>query len=84
VAQAFHDAMVEAITYTKDHEDEAKATLVEHLDLSPEQAQAQVIPSNYVPEINTDSIASIEKVMVEQGAIKKEVDPADLVWKPQD
>jgi NitT/TauT family transport system substrate-binding protein len=84
VAQAFHDAMVEAITYTKDHEDEAKATLVEHLDLSPEQAQAQVIPSNYVPEINTDSIASIEKVMVEQGAIDKEVDPADLVWKPQD
>jgi NitT/TauT family transport system substrate-binding protein len=84
VAQEFHDAMVEAITYTKDHEDEAKATLVEHLGLTPEQAQAQVIPSNYVPEINTDSIASIEKVMVEQGAIKKEVDPADLVWKPQD
>ena len=84
VAQEFHDAMVEAITYTKDHEDEAKATLVDHLDLTPEQAQAQVIPSNYVPEINTDSIASIEKVMVEQGAIKKEVDPADLVWQPQD
>jgi NitT/TauT family transport system substrate-binding protein len=84
VAQEFHDAMVEAITYTKDHEDEAKATLVEHLGLTPEQAQAHVIPSNYVPEINTDSIASIEKVMVEQGAIKKEVDPADLVWKPQD
>jgi NitT/TauT family transport system substrate-binding protein len=83
VAQEFHDAMVEAITYTKDHEDEAKATLVDHLQLSPEQAQAQVIPSNFVPEINTDSIASIEKVMVEQGAIKKEVDPSDLVWTPQ-
>jgi len=83
VAQEFHDAMVEAITYTKDHEDEAKATLVEGLGLSAEQAQAQVIPSNFVPEINTDSIASIEEVMKEQGAIKKEVDPASLVWEPQ-
>jgi NitT/TauT family transport system substrate-binding protein len=83
VAKAFQEAMAEAITYTKDHEDEAKATLVDHLDLTPEQAQAQVIPSNFVPEINKDSIASIEKVMVEQGAIKKEVDPDDLVWQPQ-
>jgi NitT/TauT family transport system substrate-binding protein len=83
VAKAFQEAMTEAITYTKDHEDEAKATLVDHLDLTPEQAQAQVIPSNFVPEINKDSIASIEKVMVEQGAIKKEVDPDDLVWQPQ-
>jgi NitT/TauT family transport system substrate-binding protein len=83
VAEEFHDAMVEAITYTKDHEDEAKATLVDQLHLSPEQAQAQVIPSNFVPEINTDSIASIEQVMVDQGAIKKKVDPADLVWQPQ-
>ena len=66
--------MVEAILYRKDHEDEAKETLVEQLKLSPEQAQAQVIPSNFVPEINTDSIASIQDVMLEQGSIDRTVD----------
>lgn len=83
VAKDFQDAMVEAIAYTKDHEDEAKATLVDQLKLTPEQAQAQVIPTNYVPEINTDSIASIQQVMADQGSIKKKVDPKDLVWQPK-
>ena len=83
VAQEFQEAMVEAIAYTKDHEDEAKATLVDQLKLTPEQAQAQVIPSNYVPEINTDSIASIQQVMADQGSITKKVDPKDLVWNPK-
>jgi NitT/TauT family transport system substrate-binding protein len=81
VAQGFHDAMEEAILYAKDHEDEALATLVEHLDLTPEQAQAQIIPTNYVPEVNLDSIAAIQDVMAQQGAINSTVNPADLVWQ---
>jgi NitT/TauT family transport system substrate-binding protein len=83
VAKAFQDAMVEAITYTKTHEDEAKATLVDQLKLSPEQAKAQVIPSNFVPKIDVKSIASIQDVMVEQGAVTKTVKPSDLVWTPK-
>lgn len=81
VAQGFHDAMEEAILYTKDHEDEALATLVENLELTPEQAQAQIIPSNYVPEINLDSISAIQDLMAQQGSINSTVDPADLVWQ---
>jgi NitT/TauT family transport system substrate-binding protein len=81
VAQGFHDAMEEAILYAKDHEDEALATLVEHLDLTPEQAQAQIIPTNYVPEVNLDSIAAIQDVMAQQGAINSTVNPVDLVWQ---
>lgn len=83
VAKEFQDSMVEAINYTKTHEDEAKATLVDKLKLTPEDAKAQVIPSNFVPKINTDSIASIEQAMMDQGALKKKVDPNTLVWKPQ-
>jgi NitT/TauT family transport system substrate-binding protein len=75
--------MTAAILYAKDHEDEAKATLVEHLELTPEQAQAQIIPTNYVPEINLDSIAAIQDLMREQGSIDSSIDPADIVWKPQ-
>jgi NitT/TauT family transport system substrate-binding protein len=82
VAKGFHEAMEEAILYAKDHEDEALATLVEHLDLTPEQAKAQVIPTNYVPEINLDSIAAIQDVMAQQGSIPSTVNPADLVWQP--
>ena len=82
VARSFQDAMTEAILYSKDHEDEAKATLVEHLELTPEQAKAQVIPSNYVPEINVESISAIQDVMLQQGAIDRTVDPAQMVWRP--
>jgi hypothetical protein len=35
-----------------------------------------------VPKIDVKSIASIQDVMVEQGAVKKTVKPADLVWTP--
>nr|WP_246405647.1 ABC transporter substrate-binding protein [Modestobacter versicolor] len=82
VAEGFAAAMEEAILYTKDHEDEAKATLVENLELTEEQAQAQILPSNFDPEINLESIGEIQDLMEEQGSIDSTVDPADLVWKP--
>ncbi|MGY1840283.1 MULTISPECIES: ABC transporter substrate-binding protein [unclassified Modestobacter] len=82
VAERFQAAMEEAIVYAGEHEDEAKATLVEYLELTEEQAQAQVIPSNYVPEINLDSIAEIQDLMQEQGSIDSTVDPQNLVWQP--
>ncbi|MFY1691117.1 ABC transporter substrate-binding protein [Plantactinospora sp. WMMB782] len=83
VARKFHDAMTEAIQYGKDHESEIKKTLETYLKLSPEEAQKQVLPTNYVPEINVPSIADIQDVMAQQGSVKKKVDPADLVWTPQ-
>lgn len=83
IARSFQEAVEESILYTKDHEDEAKATLVEHLELTPEQAQAQIIPSNYVPEINLASIADIQDLMLQQGSIDSHVNPADLVWQPR-
>jgi NitT/TauT family transport system substrate-binding protein len=83
IARSFQEAVEESILYSKDHEDEAKATLVEHLELSPEQARAQVIPSNYVPEINLDSISAIQDLMRQQGSIDSTIDPADTVWQPQ-
>ena len=82
VAKSFQDAMKEAILYTKDHEDEVKETLVEQLKLTPEQAQAQIIPSNYVPEINTDSIVSIQEEMERQGVIDETIDAEEMVWAP--
>ena len=82
VARSFQEVMTEVINYSRDHEDEAKATLVEHLGLTPEQAQAQIIPSNYVPEINLESVSAIQDLMREQGSIDSTVEPADMVWQP--
>lgn len=80
VAQAFQDAMTESILYTKDHEDEVLETLVEHLKLTPEVAAAQIIPTNFVPEINVESIDSIQQEMKKQGWIDDTVPVDDLVW----
>lgn len=82
VAERFQAAMEEAIVYAGENEEEAKATLVEYLELTEEQAQAQVIPTNYVPEINLESIAEIQDLMEEQGSIDSTVDPEDLVFNP--
>lgn len=80
VAKAFQDAMKESILYTKDHEAEVLGSLVEHLKLTPEVAAKQVIPSNYVPELNIKSIDSIQAEMKRQDWIKTTVNVNDLVW----
>jgi NitT/TauT family transport system substrate-binding protein len=80
VAKAFQDAMKESILYTKDHEAEVLKTLVEHLKLTPEVAAKQVIPSNYVPELNVKSIDAIQAEMKRQDWIKSTVDVNALVW----
>jgi NitT/TauT family transport system substrate-binding protein len=79
-AQAFRDAMVESTRYAKDHLTEEKATLVKYLKLSPQEAQAQQIASNYVPELNLQSIAQIQDLMKQQNEIKSTVDPKSLIW----
>jgi NitT/TauT family transport system substrate-binding protein len=79
-AQAFRDAMVESTLYAKDHLSEEKDTLVKYLKLSSEEAQAQEIASNYVPELNLQSISEIQDLMKQQDEIKSTVDPKSLIW----
>lgn len=83
VAKKFRDAMTEAIEFGKNNEAEIKKTLEKYLKLSPEEAQKQILPTNYVPELNVASIGDIQTVMEQQGAIKKKVNPEDVVWTPQ-
>jgi NitT/TauT family transport system substrate-binding protein len=80
VATAFQAAMKESILYAKGHEQEVLKSLVEHLKLSPEVAAKQELATNFVPEINADSIGSIQADMKQQGWIKTTVPVGDLVW----
>lgn len=79
-AQKFQASINEATTYAKTHLTEEKATLVKYLKLSSADAQKQKIASNYVPKLNEASIAGIQTLMKDQGAIKSTLDPKSLIW----
>lgn len=81
-AKEFRDAINETTVYAKTHLSEEKATLVKYLKLSASDAQAQQIASNYVPELNVQSLSDVQDLMKQQGDIKSTVDPASLVWSP--
>ena len=81
-AQAFQDAMKEAILYAKDHQDEVLKTLVKHMQLTPEVAAKQSLATNFVPEISLNSIKYIQDEMKKFDWIKTTVDANDLAWSP--
>lgn len=80
VAKAFQDAMKEAILYAKGHQTEVLKTLVDHLKLTAAVAAQQSLATNFVPEINADSINNIQQEMKNQGVIKSTVNVDDLIW----
>jgi NitT/TauT family transport system substrate-binding protein len=82
IAKSFRDAMNESILYTKDHEAEAKATLVKYEKLTPDQAQAQVLATNFVPDLKAETLGAVQDLMKQQGFIKTTLDPKTLIWEP--
>jgi NitT/TauT family transport system substrate-binding protein len=76
----FSAAMVEATNYTKDHLDEAKATLVKYMQLTPDVAKAQTLSVNFNPNLNVGTIDKAVKVMKDLGLLQKELKATDLVW----
>jgi hypothetical protein len=51
--------------------------------LTPEVAAAQSLATNFVPEINVDSIEKIQNEMKHFDWIKSTVNVDDLVWTPK-
>jgi NitT/TauT family transport system substrate-binding protein len=81
-ASAFRAAMNESITYSKDHPDVVKKSLVKGLSLTPEAAAKQILATNFETAINVASIAKIENYLKEFGVISSAPPAADLVWNP--
>ncbi|MGH3390934.1 MAG: ABC transporter substrate-binding protein [Actinomadura sp.] len=77
----FNTAMREAILYSKDHESEAKATLAKRLSLTPEEAQKQVLQTDWNPTLTPATIDEIQTYMKQFGLIKKTTPAADMVWE---
>ncbi len=78
---AFNAAMREAILYTKDHESEAKATLVKHMDLTPEVAQKQVLQTDWNTTLDPTTIEKVQGYMRQFGLLQKTLPAADMVWQ---
>jgi NitT/TauT family transport system substrate-binding protein len=78
--KAFNAAMREAITYTRGHEPEAKATLTKHLDLTPEQAQKQVLQTDWNVTLNAATIDTIQGYMKRFGIIQRTIPASEMVW----
>ncbi len=79
---AFHAAMNEAIAYAQAHQQEAKADLTKHMDLTAAVAQQQVLSTNWDPTLSVDSIGTIETYMRELGQISTTVPASSMVWAP--
>ncbi|MGH3392847.1 MAG: ABC transporter substrate-binding protein, partial [Actinomadura sp.] len=77
----FNTAMREAILYSKDHESEAKATLAKRLNLTPEEAQKQVLQTDWNPTLTPDTIDEIQTYMKQFGLIDKTMPAAEMVWE---
>jgi NitT/TauT family transport system substrate-binding protein len=80
VVTAFNQAMREAILYTKDHESEAKATLTKHMELTPEQAQRQVLQTDWNTTLDPDTIDKVQGYMREFGLLQKTIPGSDMIW----
>lgn len=83
VVAAFRDAMTEVILFAGESEENVstiKQSMVEHLSLTSEQAEGQVISSNWVPELNVDTIALIQNMMEAQGMIDSTFPVDQMIW----
>lgn len=81
VVKNFNAAMREVILYTKDHESEAKATLVKRLNLTPEAAQQQVIQSDWNPTLTPETIDKIQAYMKQFGLLQKTMPGSEMIWE---
>lgn len=79
--KGFNAAMREAITYTRTHEKEAKATLTKHLELTPEQAQKQILQTDWNVTLNPSTIDQIQGYMKQFGVINRTIPASEMVWE---
>jgi NitT/TauT family transport system substrate-binding protein len=80
IVKAFQDALAETRAFAKDNADAARALLPEFLGM-PEPAAANLTMEDFGPELNVDSIAALQELMVKFEFLEEgtEVDLDELV-----
>jgi NitT/TauT family transport system substrate-binding protein len=82
VVRGFAEGMVASQEYAAAHVDEAKATLVEQLGLTPEAAQAATWCTACSPELDTDGFTTAQELMTKFAGLKETPDVSEYVWEP--
>jgi NitT/TauT family transport system substrate-binding protein len=73
--------MREAILYAKDHESDAKATLVKRMNLTAAAAQKQVLQTDWNPTLTADTIDKIQTSMQQFGLLDKTMPGSQMIWQ---
>jgi NitT/TauT family transport system substrate-binding protein len=81
VVKNFNAAMREAILYTKDHESEAKATLVKRMNLKPDAAQKQVLQTDWNVTLTPDTFDKMQNSMKQFGLLQKTMPGSEMIWQ---
>jgi NitT/TauT family transport system substrate-binding protein len=81
VVQGFSDSMIESQEYAADHVDEARATLVDNLGLTPEAAASATWCTTCDPHLNTDGFATVQELMTKFAGLKETPDVSEYVWE---
>jgi NitT/TauT family transport system substrate-binding protein len=81
VVKNFNAAMREAILYTKDHEAEAKTTLVKRMNLKPAAAQKQVLQTDWNPTLTPATFDQMQNYMKQFGLLQKTMPGSEMIWQ---
>lgn len=80
VVRGFAQAMVESQEYAAGHVQEAQATLVQRLGLTPEAAAAATWCTVCDPALDTEGIATVQDLMVRFAGLEETTPAEEAVW----
>ncbi len=80
VVEEFSDAVIESQEYASAHVDEARATLVDQLDLTEDAAAVAEWNFDGNPYMNVDGLEKAQELLIAYNGQEEELDVDSLVW----
>lgn len=80
VVRGFAEAMIESQRYAAEHVDEARATLVEHMGMTPEAAAQATWCTTCNPVLDTEGIDTVQQLMAKYAGLEEPIDVQEAVW----
>jgi hypothetical protein len=72
--------MLQSIAYTKNHQQEALATLPLHLKVTPAEAKQQVLSANFNPQWNPASVLKQEQILRKFGDLSGKIPTSKVLY----
>jgi NitT/TauT family transport system substrate-binding protein len=82
LVEGFAKAMVESQEHAAENVDDAKATLVDQMGLTPEAAQAATWCTTCNPALDTEGLETVQELLEKFAGLKDLPDVKSYVWEP--